>query len=365
MHVAVTGTRGIPDIPGGVETHCLELFPRIVEHGIDVTVVRRKCYLSPQNSRLTSYKGVNLVDVYAPRRKSIEAVIHTFLAVIKAKRIHADVVHIHTIGPSLMAPLARLLRLKVVCTHHGSDYNRDKWGRAAKWVLKAGEWCMAHFAHHIIVINHEGADTLNRLYGRSTGVTLIYNGVNMPPVRQVDSNLLCRWGLTPQGYVLAVARFVPEKRLHTLIEAFSQCTNPHGLKLVIAGDADHDDAYSRHLKQMAHDAGVVLTGYVTGAPLSNLWAGARLFVLPSAHEGLPISLLEAMSWKCDVLVSNIVANRLPQLVDTDFFEVDSVESLREALSRKLSSPSPSRTFDLTPYNWDTIAAVTAQIYSAL
>lgn len=363
MHIAVTGTRGIPGIPGGVETHCAELYPRIVEQGMKVTIVRRKCYVGPEN-KATTYKGVNLIDVYAPRRKSLEAIVHTFLAVVKAKCLHADVVHIHTIGPSLMAPLARLLRMKVVCTHHGSDYNRDKWGRMAKWALHAGEWCMARFAHHIIVINAQGAATLSSLYGRTHGVTLIYNGVSRPSGSHGPAVHLQQWGLEPQGYVLAVARFVPEKRLHLLVEAFTRC-NHGNIKLVLAGDADHNDSYSARLKAMARRAGVVLTGFVTGQPLDELWAGARLFVLPSAHEGLPISLLEAMSWSRDVLVSDIAANRLPELSDDDFFAVDSVDALAQALSRKLAAPAPTRHYDLTAYDWNRVAAATAQVYRHL
>ncbi|MGN1257622.1 MAG: glycosyltransferase family 4 protein, partial [Candidatus Limisoma sp.] len=152
MKVVVTGTRGIPDILGGVETHCEELFPRISDLGIDVTVIRRSCYVSPENRR-DRYKGVSLVDVYAPRRKSLEAIVHTFLAIVKARRLNADIVHIHAIGPSLMAPLARLLGMKVVTTHHGPDYDRKKWGFLAKTMLKAGEWCGAHFSNEVIVIS--------------------------------------------------------------------------------------------------------------------------------------------------------------------------------------------------------------------
>ncbi|MDE7393315.1 MAG: glycosyltransferase, partial [Muribaculaceae bacterium] len=99
MKIVVIGTRGIPDIPGGVETHCQELFPRIAAKGNDVTVIRRSCYVEADKDR-KEFEGVKLVDVYAPRKKSLEAIVHTFLAVIKAKRLKAEVVHIHAIGPA-------------------------------------------------------------------------------------------------------------------------------------------------------------------------------------------------------------------------------------------------------------------------
>ena len=118
MKIVVTGTRGIPNILGGVETHCEELFPRIAQKGIDITIIRRKSYV---HDSLTRYKGVELVDIETPKKKSFEAIIHTFKAIMKAKSLHADIVHIHAIGPALLTPLARLLGMKVVFTHHGPD----------------------------------------------------------------------------------------------------------------------------------------------------------------------------------------------------------------------------------------------------
>ena len=136
MKIVVTGTRGIPGIQGGVETHCQELYPRIAAMGHDVTVIRRTPYVSDCNKE---YSGVRLVDVYAPRKKSFEAIVHTFLAIIKARRMNADILHIHAIGPAIMVPFARMLGLKVVMTNHGPDYDRQKWGRMAKAILKTGE----------------------------------------------------------------------------------------------------------------------------------------------------------------------------------------------------------------------------------
>ncbi|WP_290380236.1 glycosyltransferase, partial [uncultured Muribaculum sp.] len=135
MKIVVIGTRGIPEIQGGVETHCQELYPRIAAMGHDVTVIRRKPYVNSEN-RMRTYKGVWLADMYAPRKKSLEAIVHTALAVIKARTMNPDILHLHAVGPALMVPLARLLGMKVVMTNHGPDYERQKWGRAAKAVIK-------------------------------------------------------------------------------------------------------------------------------------------------------------------------------------------------------------------------------------
>ncbi|MBR5102897.1 MAG: glycosyltransferase family 4 protein [Muribaculaceae bacterium] len=361
MKIVVVGTRGIPRIQGGVETHCEALCPRLVEMGCDVTVIRRSCYVADDN-RITEYKGVKLVDVFAPRRKSLEAIVHTFLAVIKARRLHADVVHIHAIGPGLCAPLARLLGMRVVATNHGPDYNRQKWGWFAKTMLKMGEWCQAHCAHQIVVISHVIENILKDRYNRVKGVNLIYNGVETPQ-KSTSTSYLDELGLTPKKYVIAVARFVPEKRLDYLIEAFGKAANAEGYKLVLVGDSDYPDDYSDKLKKQAAEAGVVMTGFIRDEKLNQIMTNAALFVLPSTHEGLPISLLEAMAYGIDVIVSNIDANRLPELCDDDIFEVDNIEALTQTLDRKLAAPQLGRKYDLTKYNWDFIAQQTLEVYT--
>lgn len=359
MKIVVAGTRGIPDIPGGVETHCEELYPRLVEMGHDVTVIRRTPYVTDANRKHT-YRGVKLIDVYAPKRKSIEAIVHTFLAIIKARRLNPDVLHIHAIGPAIMTPMARLLGMKVVTTNHGPDYDRQKWGRLAKFVLKTGERMGARFSNRVIVISKVIAGILADNYGRKD-TDLIFNGVNTP-IKATSTDYIESLGVEPGKYILAVGRFVEEKGFHDLIEAYTRLGDTD-VKLVIAGDTDHEDDYSRRLKKQAHEAGVVLTGYIKGEPLRQVLSHAALFAMPSYHEGLPIALLEAMSYNLDVVVSDIPANLLDCLNrDTDFFHTGDIDSLAGALQRKLSAGDTPRNYDLSPYNWDTIARQTEALY---
>ena len=332
MKIVVVGTRGIPDIQGGVETHCEELYPRLAAMGHDVTVVRRSCYVTPQN-KIKEYKGVRLKDIYAPRRKSIEAIVHTFLAIIYARWVDADVLHIHAIGPALLTPLARLLGLRVVMTHHGPDYDRQKWNKTAKSVLRWGERMGANYAN---------------------------DGVNKP-VPAKDDSYIRSLELTPRRYVLAVGRFVEEKGFDLLIKAFARISDSYCI-LVLAGDADHEDHYSVSLKRLAEEHHVVLTGFVRGAKLNELFSHARLFVLPSFHEGLPIVLLEALSYRLPVLVSDIPANRLACLDASDFFVTGNIGSLEEKLSCKLEGEMEERHYDLSPYNWDYIASQVDSVY---
>lgn len=360
--IVVTGTRGIPNIMGGVETHCENLYPYIVQAGYGVTVVRRSCYLQAQQ-KTREYKGIHLKDIYAPRKKSLEAIIHTILAVLYAKKTNADILHIHAIGPSLLVPFAKMLGLKVVVTHHGADYDRKKWNKAAKYMLRKGEKYAAKYADKLIVISSKIKKDIAEKYGR-TDTELIYNGVP-EAIRRTTTEYITSKGLAPYKYILAVGRFVEEKGFDYLIDAYSEL-HPEGYKLVIAGDSDHPTEYSIQLKEKAKEKGIVLTGFVKGKPLEELMTHARLFVLPSYHEGLPISLLEAMSYGKDVLVSDIEANRLPELEETDIFKTGSTSSLKQSIEKKLQGgQNKNREYAMYKYNWQNIAAQTTDVYKTI
>ena len=332
MKIVVTGTRGIPNIMGGVETHCEELFPRIARKGFEVTVIRRKSYV---RDTLSSYKGITLSDIETPRKKSLEAIVHTFRAIVRAKRLKADIVHLHAVGPALLTPLARLLGMKVVFTHHGPDYDRDKWGMAAKTALRLGEAAGTLFANEVIVISHVIDDMLIRKYGRKD-CHVIYNGVPSPDITDYPE-YFGELGIEQGKYIFAMCRFVPEKNLHHLIEAFSR-TEHRECKLVIAGDSDFEDDYSASLKKYAREQGVVLPGFIKGRKLHALLSHARCFVLPSSHEGLPIALLEAMSYRLPVIVSDIPANLEVGLGQEFYFPLGDRRALARKLQENMDAP---------------------------
>ena len=368
MKIVVTGTRGIPNIMGGVETHCEELFPRMVERGYDVTLIRRSNYVKDD---LHEWKGVKLVTIPSPKKKSFEAIIHTFRAINEAKKLGADVLHIHAIGPALLVPYAKLLGMKVVFTHHGPDYDRDKWGFAAKTILKMGERMGCMFADDVIVISNVIKNLIARKYGRTKNVHLIYNGVSEPEICDYPEYFK-ELGIEKGKYILGMCRFVPEKNLHHLVEAIVKWKKSHtdltdstDIKLVLAGDTDFEDEYSLGLKQMARENGVVLTGFIKGRKLHSLLTNCRCYCLPSSHEGLPIALLEAMSYGVKVVVSDIPANLEVGLPKDDYFHCGNVDELSEKLGKIIETPLQHVDYDMSKYDWDRIADEVGGVYQGL
>lgn len=364
MKIVVTGTRGIPNVMGGVETHCEELFPRIAARGVDVTVIRRSTYV---HDGLKEWNGVRLVDIESPKKKSLEAIIHTFRAINRAKQLKADILHIHAIGPALLVPYAKLLGMRVVFTHHGPDYDRDKWGFAAKTILKLGERMGCRFADDVIVISDVIRNLIKRKYGRTKRVHLIYNGVSQPE-RCDFSEYFQELGIEKGQYILGMCRFVPEKNLHHLVEAFKSLSpalsQGEGVKLVLAGDTDFEDDYSRSLKEQAKENGVVLTGFIKGKKLHSLLTNCRAYCLPSSHEGLPIALLEAMSYGIRVIVSDIPANLEVGLDENCYFPVGNVDALAEKLKEVVQQPLQHISYDMSKYDWDKIAEQVMKVYNS-
>ena len=364
MKIVVTGTRGIPNVMGGVETHCEELFPRIAARGFDVTVIRRSSYV---RDSLTEWKNVKLVDIASPKKKSFEAIIHTFRAINEAKRIGADILHIHAIGPALLVPYAKMLDMKVVFTHHGPDYDRDKWGFAAKSMLKLGERMGCMFADEVIVISDVIRNLIKQKYNRTQRVHLIYNGVSQPEICDYPEYFQ-ELGIKKGKYILGMCRFVPEKNLHHLIEAYVKVKEemPNtDIKLVLAGDTDFEDDYSRGLKEMAKKHGVILTGFIKGRKLHSLLTNCRCYCLPSSHEGLPIALLEAMSYGVKVIVSDIPANKEVGLPESDYFPVGNVSMLTEKLESVIEQPLQHIDYDMKKYDWEKIADQVTNVYKEL
>ena len=367
LSVMWLGLRGFPGVQGGVETHAEYLCPLLVELGCSVHVLTRSPYQSIDVG--DSWKRVHFHSLWAPHSRGLEAILHTFLGVLYAGLVHRpDVLHIQAIGPAIMTPLARLLGLKVVVTHHGPDYDRQKWGRFAKFVLQLGGRLGMRWANERIVISKIIQNIVWDKQEQDS--VLIPNGVVLPVMVSTIGSLL-PFSLTPGKYIVLVSRLVPEKRHIDLIEAFHRA-NLEDWKLAIVGSADYKDGYTRQvLEAAAKVSGVVCTGFQSGQGLSELYAHAGFFVLPSSHEGLPIAILEALSYGLPVVASDIPANLEVGLPAEHYFSLGDVNALAEKLCEFATIPLTleareiRRSWVSERFDWNDIARRTMVVYEAV
>jgi glycosyltransferase involved in cell wall biosynthesis len=371
LRIAFIGLRSIGICSGGIERHVEELAVRMADLGHEVTVYCRGRYNALDNDR---YKGVRLINRPAVYTKHLEAITHT-AAAISMMSPRYDIVHIHATGPSLLSWAPRLLGHKVVVTVHGLDFLRAKWGNVASAILKLGAWTAVACPHRTIVVSRMLKDYYRKAFGR--GTEYIPNGV--APAAPRELNGLRRFGIERKRYILSLGRLVREKGVHYLIEAFRRTDTD--LKLVIAGDAHHNDGYERLLREMAAgDDRIVFTGPLYDDDKDEAFANAKLFVLPSDLEGMPIVLLEAMGHGCPVLSSDIpecteVFTPAGESFGTwplcATFRASDPMSLRQELERALADPClgemglMAKQYATSEFNWDRIARQTIGVYRSM
>lgn len=364
MKIAFIGQKGIGDLErgGGIEKHVTELAVRLVKKGHEVFVYARRRYCPTH----PTFRGVNLICLPTVYRKNIETILHTWFSTFHALFQDYDVIHFHGVGPATLAWLPRLFKPKtrVIVTFHSQDQYHQKWGWLARHYLQFGEWASVHFPHVCITVSHVLQVYCRNRFRRQ--VVYIPNGAEMTEVHSVEA--LKTFGVEPNEYVLFVGRIVPQKGLHFLISAFKQL---HTIKkLVIVGAPSFSDRYMNELKRLAGaDPSIIFTGQLNGEALHELFAQAYLYVQPSESEGLPVAVLEAMSYGTAVLVSDIPEN-LEAIQNTGFSFVNSDIPDLTARLRKLLSETDSvaamgkrgKAMVAEHFNWDKITDKVEEVY---
>lgn len=368
LRIAMIGQKGLPAAFGGVERHVEEVGARLAELGHEVTVYCRTTYTE---AGLDTYRGMRLRSLPTVGTKHLDAIAHSAYSTLTAMRERHDVVHYHALGPGLVAPLPRFLSgARVVLTVHGLDDQRAKWGAAARAVLGTAHWMSARVPDTTVVVSRALARHYEERFDRST--VCIPNGVDTPPGRPADA-ITSRYGLTPDSYLLFVGRLVPEKAPDLLIRAYRRV--PGGRRLVIAGDSSFTDEYVRELRELAaEDPRVIFVGYVYGDMLAELYSNASAFVLPSTVEGLPLALLEALSYGLPVVVSDIEPHREVGIDSHGYrlFPTGDEDALADTLRAVFAGAPYERAGAAahqarirTEYTWDAAARSLEEVYLRL
>ncbi len=362
----------VPSVGGGVETHVLELSTRLVRLGHTVTTYGRTWYVPRGTTRVNGIRVVRLPSLHTKR---LDTLSHTYIATLHAVMVlRPDVYHFHGVGPALLSWIPRIFapHATVITTFHSVDRLHEKWGVFARFMLRLGERAAFIFADETLASSKSIVKYAAKEYGLRA--TYLPNGIT--PIRtSIDPLLLSPFGLQPFEYIAMVSRLVPHKSAHTLIAAWqrARALRPdllHRMKLAIIGGGAFTDDYVRKLHMMAsHDDSVVFTGHQRGETLDALFAGASFMVHPSTKEGLPIAVLEEMSYGKAVIAADI-----PETMEVvqDYgvpFPVGNVEALAEAIVDLAADPMQAaaighvaRIFVEDEFHWDDIAQDVLAVY---
>ena len=363
MKIAFIAVKGIP-IGGGIEKLTEEIGTRLVKKGHEVLVYTSRDY----GTKDCVYNGMIIKTVPSVNTKSLHKLSICFNATLDVlKNRDADIVHVHAIGPSLFSIFPRMVGIPTVVQTHGIEWQRDKWGFAGRTFLKISDYTAVYFPNRTIAVSKVQKKYFEEKYACTVGY--IPTGVNKVEYKKPAKIL--EMGLEKDKYILFAARLVAEKGPHFLIDAFR--TLDTDMKLVIAGDAAHADDYKRMLKDMADDdSRIFFPGFVTGTLLEELFSNAYIFCLPSTLEGLPIALLEAMSYGNCCVASDIPEN-LEAVEDFGFtFRNRDVDSLRKVLADLIADPEKvdqkkdsAKKHVLSNYSWDKIADQMEKLYFSI
>lgn len=362
MRIAMIGHKRIPGREGGIEVVVEELTTRMAKKGCEVVAYNRN---SKNVKKVKNYKGVKIINIPTIEKKSTDALVYAFFASIHALFCKYDVIHYHGIGPSIMLLIPKLFKKRIIVTVHGLNYKTPKWkGLGAKMML-LGEKITAKFADEIIVLSKEQQKYLKKKYGRDS--VYIPNGTTVENAQE-PKIIKEKYNLKKNGYILFLSRVVPGKGLEHLIEAYKSIKTD--LPLIIAGgSAFVDDFYSEICTSIKDDDRIKMIGFVKGDELIELYSNARLFVFPSEAEGMPMCLLEALSYNTPCLVSDIPENLEVGNKYVESFKVKNVKDLEKKLNKCLTEKKlvnkNSRDYIINKYDWDVIIDETLKIYSEL
>lgn len=371
LRVAMLGHKHVLSNEGGVEKVVREISTRLVSLGCDVTCYDRQTKhvmdTSKEISNFSEYKGVKIRSCFTVDKKGLAAVSSSFFGSLKILFSDANVVHFHAEGPSAVIPIIKFFsNKKIVVTIHGLDWKREKWGNGfSSKYIKFGERMAAKYADEIIVLSENVKKYFKETYKRNTH--FIPNGVSKSDVLPCDI-INTKYNLKKDDYFLFLWRIVPEKGIHYLIKGFNQIKTDK--KLVIAGGSSDTDSYYKELvNQASSNQNIIFTGFVQGKELRELYSNAYVYVLPSDLEGMPLSLLEAMSYGNCCLTSNIEECATVMEDCGVTFKKGNLQDLSQALQRlnddvnlvqKIKSESTK--FILKKYNWNDVVDRTLELY---
>lgn len=353
---------------GGIEIVVKELCTRMAKNGYTVTCYNRSGHhvSGAEYDKKTEYEGINQKCVPTIEKKGLAAVSSSFFAALYSAFGKYNVVHIHAEGPAFFSWLPKLLGKRVIVTVHGLDWRREKWksGFGSKFI-KQGEKNAVKYADEIIVLSKGVHDYFRNQYGRET--RFIPNGVNRPEIRKAEL-ITDKFGLTKDSYILFLGRLVPEKGIRYLVEAFKNVKTEK--KLVIAGGSSDTDSFMKELKELAKDdKRIIFTGFVQGQMLEELYSNAYIYTLPSDLEGMPLSLLEAMSYGNCCLVSDI--QECTEVVEDKalIFKKSNVQDLQNKLQeacdrteKVMELKQQAADYICKKYNWDDVVEETLKLY---
>ena len=335
--VAIIGSRGYLSTYGGFETFVRHLAPHLRDAGAAVTVYGH----APHGRQEVLHDGIRRVETLGINTKATATLTHGMTAVFDACRRNFDVVLLLNIANGFYIPLLQAAGIPVAVNVDGLEWERGKWGYFPRQVFRAGARITARRADVVIADSRAISDVWRDTFQRDC-VFLPYGGdvvadVPLEPVREV--------GLKP-GYILLVARLVPENNIDLFLDAVELMH--HKPPVVVVGSANYKSPIVDRLTKLSNT--VRWLGHIADqALLASLWAHCGVYFHGHSVGGTNPALLQAMGLGAPVIavdspysrevLSNAEAlvEARPESVATRLGEVLESDVVRNELRRRGTS----------------------------
>lgn len=351
MRVALLGTRGYPSTYGGFETLIRHLGPYLRDRGHEVTVYGREG--RPGEDVVD---GIRRVTTRGVESKSASTLTFGATAIAHAAREQYDAAFVANVAHGYYLPLLRSRRVPTVVNVDGIEWERDKWGAAAKRVFRTGALLTNRWADHLVT----DARAISRYWKAEFDRDSTFIPYGAPVVDSAPPTAPDELGLQSRGYALVVARLVPENNVETILDAFA---TTDAVPLVVVGSANYDSPLATRLEHLAAARpDVHALGHVHDQTfLQSLWSHAACVVHGHSVGGTNPALLQAMGSGTAVLAFDTVYNR-EVLGETGRYWQDA-SRLRDAVAEvrddvglrdRLGRAAQERV--RTAYAWDDVCA---------
>lgn len=297
--VAVIGTRGYPSFYGGFETAIRKLSPYLVEHGWDVTVYGRRNATHPGRNGADN----RVVSRVTPglETQSLSTLSYGLTASIDALARRPDVALVMNVANGYYLPLLRARRIPTLVNVDGIEWERAKWSPMAKRIFRMGAVSTARWASHLVF----DARAIENYWGRTFAArgTFIPYGGDVPPPLDLPR------GLRHRGYVLLVARFVPENSVPSFFRAVPAIAERY--PVVIVGSSGYGGNLEEEARCLATDfEAVSWLGHVNDDTLLlALWQHAGVYFHGHSVGGTNPALVQAMAAGAPILARDTIYNR--------------------------------------------------------
>lgn len=312
---------------GGAQLHVLELCADQLKRGNEVIFIVGN--EGPLLDKVKKLKGLKII--FLPLLVREINPINDMKAIIELRKIikkeSPDIVHLHSSKAGVVGRIAAIglrKRVKVIFTVHGWAFTDGVSSTLKKHLYRKIEKSVARFTDLFICVSNYDAKIGKRdgVLNNKSNVVVIHNGSPLPQQNAVNYSIH-----SPIRLVM-IARFSHQKDQKTLINAVAKLPKSD-YRLTFVGDGETLNTNKKIVSNLNLNKNIKFVGFKDD--VSKELIENDVYILSTHYEGLPISIIEAMSYGLPILATDVGGNSEMVINNINGFLFSSEEQLVDKL----------------------------------